>query len=183
MSRIPAVNPAQAEGHAKDLLDGIQKAFGGVPNLYRVVAQSPASLQGLLALTDALSYGTLDRKLSEQIAIAVAKRNGCDYCLSAHTLLGKRAGLSEADLVQAREARAADPRSNAALGFVASVVDHRGHVSDADINAIRAAGFGDGEIVELVTNAVLNVFTNTLNNVANTDIDFPKVPVAARRVA
>ena len=141
MSRIPAVNPAQAEGHAKVLLDDIQKAFGGVPNLYRVAAQSPASLQGLLALADALAHGMLDRKLNEQIALAVAERNGCDYCLSAHTLLGKRAGLSDADVAQAREARAADPKTEAALRFVAAVVDQRGQVGDADINAIRGVGF------------------------------------------
>jgi uncharacterized peroxidase-related enzyme len=183
MSRIPAVVPAQAEGRAKELLDGIQKAFGGVPNLYRVTARSPASLDGLLGLTNALAHGTLDRKLTEQIAIAVAERNGCDYCLSAHTMLGKRAGLTDAELVQARGAKAVDGKSEAALHFVALVVDQAGQVGDGELARIREAGFSDGEIVELVANAALNVFTNTLNNVAATDIDFPRVSPAAGRPA
>jgi uncharacterized peroxidase-related enzyme len=180
MSRIPAIDLAQATGRTKDLLDNVQKSLGVVPNLFRVAAQSPAALEGLLSLSGALSHGRLSHRLGEQVALTVAERNGCNYCLSAHTLLGKKAGLTEADVTQARDARAVDAKAEAALSFAARVVDQAGHVSDAEIEAVRAAGFNDGEIVELVAATVLNIFTNTLNNVARTDIDFPAVPASAR---
>ncbi len=183
MSRIPAIVPANAEGRARDLLDGVQRSIGIVPNLYRVTAQSPAVLEGLLNLSSTLSGGTLSPQLREQIALTVAERNGCDYCLAAHSFLGRKAGLSDADLEQARSARAADAKTEAALRFVAGVVDQAGRVSDADLWSVRNAGFSDAEVIELVGQAVLNIFTNTLNNVAQTDIDFPKVGPANRLAA
>lgn len=178
MSRIPAIALEQADPRSRALLDGVQNAIGMVPNLYRVAAQSHAALSGLLALTGALRGTSLPGTLAEQVALATAERNGCDYCLAAHTLLGRKAGLSDADIAQARDARAADPKTEAALRFVALVVDNAGRVSDADLSAIRLAGFSNAEIVELVALAVLNVFTNTLNNVAQTDIDFPRTTSA-----
>lgn len=183
MSRIAAIDPAHAEGKSKQLLDGVQKGVGMVPNLYRVVAQSPSALEGLLGLTGALSHGKLDAQLREQVAIAIANRNGCDYCLSAHTLLGGKAGVTAGDLELARDAHAGDAKHQAALAFAVKVADHRGQVADADIAAVRAAGFNDGEIVELIAHVALNFFTNMANNVALTDIDFPKVSAATRRAA
>jgi uncharacterized peroxidase-related enzyme len=175
MSRIKPVDPATAKGKAKDLLDAVQKALGVTPNLFRVVAHSPAALEGLLGLNGALSQGALSAKLREQIALGVAERNGCDYCLSAHSLLGKGAGLADADITQARQGRAADPKTETALRFANGVVERRGQTSDSEIAALRQAGYGDAEIVEIVTVTVLNILTNYLNQVAATEIDFPVV--------
>ena len=179
MSRIQPVDPATAKGKAKDLLGAVQKGLGVTPNLFRVVAHSPAALEGLLGLHGALSHGALSGKLREQIALAVAERNGCDYCLSAHSLLGKGAGLGDADIAQARLARAADPKAEAALRFANAIVERRGQTSDAEIAALRQAGYGDGEIVEIVAVTVLNILTNYVNHVAATEIDFPVVRTKA----
>lgn len=184
MSRIPAVNPSTiTAGKVRELLAGVQKSLGAVPNLYRVVAQSPAALEGVLGLTGALARGRLGARLREQIALTVAQANGCDYCLSAHTALGKGLRLSDAELASARQGRASDPRDEAALRFAERVVERRGRVSDADLAEVRRAGYDDGQIVELVANAVLNVFTNYLNQVAGTEIDFPVVRAGEAKAA
>ena len=175
MSRIQPVDPATAKGKAKDLLGAVQKGLGVTPNLFRVVAHSPAALEGLLGLNGALSQGLLSGKLREQIALAVAERNSCDYCLSAHSLLGKGAGLGDDDIAQARMVRAVDPKAEAALRFANAIVERRGQTSDVEIAALRQAGYGDGEIVEIVAVTVLNILTNYLNHVAATEIDFPVV--------
>ncbi len=183
MYRIPAIAHADAQGTVKDMLDSAKKAMGMVPNLLRVAAQSPAALQGMLGLMGAVEHGTLGRKLGEQIALAVAERNGCDYCLSAHTAIGRHAGLSAADLAQARDGHAAGPKAEAAMRFAIGVVEQRGHVSDADLAAARAAGLSNGEIVEVIAHVAVNTFTNLLNNVAQTEIDFPAVRAAVRLAA
>lgn len=175
MSRIPALDPASAQGKAKELLDAVQKSFGTVPNVFRLAAQSPAALEGLLSLNGAVAHGSLGPKVREQIALAVAETNRCDYCLSAHTFLGKRAGLSDADIARARQGRAADLKADAAVRLSQRLLESRGHPSDAELAAARRAGLEDGEIVEVVAITALNVLTNTLNRVAETDIDFPVV--------
>jgi uncharacterized peroxidase-related enzyme len=183
MSRISALSPAQTEGKAKDILDAVQKGLGMVPNLFRVTAQSPAALEGLVGLNGALGKGALNAKIRERIALGSAERNGCDYCLSAHTALGKMAGLSETEIAQARAAQAADPKALAALRFAGKVADLRGQVSDADLVAVRQAGFSDAEIIEIVAHVALNFLTNTLNNVALTEIDFPVVRTVTSKAA
>lgn len=183
MSRIPPVDPTTAEGTLRDLFAQIQKGLGIVPNLYRVIGSSPVALEGALALAGALARGRIRPRLREQIALAVAQQNGCDYCLSAHTALGKGLRVSDADLTLAREGRASDPQEDAALRFVVRVVERRGRVDDADLEAVRRAGFDDGQVVELVANTVLNVFTNYLNQVADTEIDFPVVRAAPAKAA
>lgn len=183
MSRIPAVDPQAAAGNAPKLLSGVQKGLGMIPNLYRVVAQSPAALDGVLALTGALARGRIGARLREQIALAVAEANGCEYCLSAHTALGKGLSLSDAELALARQGRASDPRDEAALRFAALVVERRGRVDDAGLAEVRRAGFDDGQVVEIIANVVLNVFTNYLNLIAGTDIDFPVVRAGPAKAA
>lgn len=183
MSRIPPVDPAGTAGKARELLAGVQKSLGATPNLYRVVAQSPAALEGVLGLTGALARGRLGARLREQIALTVAEANACDYCLSAHTALGRGLKLSDAELALARQGRASDPRDAAALRFAARVIERRGRVDDADLADVRRAGFDDGQVVEIVANTVLNVFTNYLNQVAATEIDFPVVRASAARAA
>ncbi len=179
MSRISPVDPAAAQGKVKELLGAVQQALGVTPNLFRVTAQSPAALEGLLGLNGALQRTALSAKLREQIALRVAEKNRCDYCLSAHSVLGKHAGLGESEIAQAREARGGDAKTTAALQFVSAILAEAGGVSDSQLAALRAAGFGDGEIVEIVAVTVLNILTNYLNRVAATEIDFPLVRARA----
>ena len=177
MSRIntPASTEA-APAAAKPLLEAVKKQMGSVPNLFRVVANSPAALEGYLGLNSALSKGQLDAKTRERIAIAVAETNGCGYCLSAHTFIGKNvAKLDDAEITANRSGASNDLKANAAVRFAAKVVDARGHVSDADIAAVKAAGFDDAQVVEIVLHVALNTLTNYVNEVAKTEIDFPVV--------
>jgi len=142
--------------------------------LFRVTAQSPAALEGMVTLHGALGKA-LSPKLREAIALATAEVDGCDYCLSAHTYLGKRAGLSEGDLADVREGRASDPKVAAAARFARLLVEKRGQVSDADLADVRRAGFGDGEVVDIIANVAWSVFTNFVNEVAATAIDFEPI--------
>lgn len=179
MPRLRPVIPNEATGKAKELLEAIQKKLGVTPNLMRTLANSPAALHGYLSFGEALAGGTLGGKLREQIALAVAEANQCQYCLSAHSAIGKRVGLDGAQIEASRRGRSADPKAEAALLFARRVLETRGQVSDADLEAVRTAGFGDGEIAEIIANVALNVLTNYFNLVAQTEIDFPKVALAA----
>jgi uncharacterized peroxidase-related enzyme len=147
-----------------------------------MVANSPAALQGYVGLLGALGTGALPVATHERIALAIAEFNGCDYCLSAHTYLGKNvAKLDESEIAANRDGTSSDSRAGAAVRFALQVAQLRGHVSDDDVRAVRAAGYTDGEVVEIVQHVALNVWTNYVNNVARTDIDFPLV--TARRAA
>ncbi len=178
-TRLPAIDPATATGKAKELLDGVQAKLGTVPNLMRTMAQSPAVLEAYLNFSSTLGKGLLSVKLREQIALTVAEANTCEYCLSAHSALGKIAGLSEQEVLDSRQGKSSDSRAAAALLFARTVVNQRGLVSDDEVTGLRQAGFGDGEIAEIVAHVALNLFTNYFNHVAGTVVDFPKVPVVA----
>lgn len=178
MSRltIPARDAVPAA--SGPLLDAVEKSLGVVPNLFRLVGQSPAALEGLLGLNGALSR-TLDAPTRERIALTVAQVNGCDYCLSAHTYLGLNlANLDEAEIALNRSGGSNDPRANAAVAFAAKVAAERGRVTDADITAVKLAGFTEAQIIEIVGLVAVNVYTNFINNVAETDIDFPIIRAA-----
>jgi uncharacterized peroxidase-related enzyme len=181
MSRLPVPTVESAPAAARPLLDAVQKQLGSVPNLFRVVAHSPAALEGYLAMSGALAKGTLPAATRERIALAVAELNGCRYCLSAHTALGRSlAKLSEAEIAANRRGASLDPTADAAVRFAASVARGRGHVADAELAAVRAAGYDDAQIVEIVQHVALNTWTNYLNEVAGTPIDFPvAAPLAA----
>ncbi len=180
MSRLNLIDPHQAEGKQKELLDGVQKKLGMTPNLVRVFANSPAVLQGYLGLNEGLGEGALDAKVSEQIALTVAETNGCQYCLAAHSTVGKMLGLNRDEILDARQAVSSDGRVEAALQFAKSVVEKSGWVSDEDLEKVRSAGYNDGEITEIVAHVVLNIFRNYFNHIAETPIDFPKAaPLAA----
>ena len=176
MARIAPVNPATATGKAKTLLDAVKQKLGMVPNMMSTMAQSPAALDGYLAFSGALSSGLLDAKLREQISLVVGQNNACDYCLSAHSAIGKMVGLQPADITAARTGQASDPRRAAALSLASRIVETRGNLKDADVQAARGAGLGDGEIAEVVANVALNIYTNYFNHIAATEIDFPKAP-------
>lgn len=171
---IPAVE--QSPAASKPLLDAVHKQLGVIPNLMKLIGNSPAALEGYLSLNGALAKGKLDVSVRERIALAMAEFNGCTYCLSAHSYLGKNvAKLSEAEMDAARSAQAADPKTHAALKFALRVASEHGRVNDADVQMLRTAGFDDASIVEIVLNVALNVLTNYINNVAQTTVDFPQV--------
>ncbi|WP_374401613.1 carboxymuconolactone decarboxylase family protein [Niveibacterium sp.] len=176
MSRIAIPSVEQSPAATKPLLDAVHKQLGVVPNLMKLVGHSPAALEGYLSLNGALAKGVLSVQLRERIALAVAEFNGCDYCLSAHSYLATHvAKIDAAEIAAARDAHSADAKTRAALHFARRVAAERGRVSDADLASLRAAGFDDASVVEIVLSVALNVLTNYINNVAETDIDFPRV--------
>jgi len=177
MPRITPIDPASADPKAQNLLDGVQKALGTTPNLMKTLAHSPASLNAYLGFGQALGGGQLGGVLREQIALAVAGANGCEYCASAHTALGKGQKIDDEELARNVTGQSSDPRTQTALDFARAIVTKRGWVSDDDLAAVREAGFSEGEIVEIVATVALNVFTNYFNHVAGTDVDFPRVRV------
>lgn len=176
MSRLSIPTVEQSLQAAKPLLAAVEKQLGVVPNLMKLVGQSPAALEGYLSLSGALAKGKLSAQLRERIALTIAEFNGCDYCLSAHSYLAANvAKLSASEIDAAREARSDDARTAAALHFARRVADSRGRVSDADLAVLRAADFDEAAVLEIVLNVALNVLTNYVNNVAQTDVDFPLV--------
>ena len=175
MSRIhtPASIESSPEA-SRPLLEAVGKMLGSVPNLFRVVGNSPAALEGYLGLQGALGKGRLDARTRERVALVVAETNGCDYCLAAHTFLGKNvAKLDDVEIARNRAGGSSDPKADAAVRFAARVVELRGHVTDEDVRAVRAAGHDDGQIVEIVLHVALNTLTNYVNEVAKTVVDFP----------
>jgi uncharacterized peroxidase-related enzyme len=181
MSRIPTPATIEASPNAaQPLLQAVKKQLGVVPNLFRLVATSPAALEGYLGMSGALSKGELPAATRERIALAVAEINGCSYCLSAHTYLGKNlAKLDDAEVAANRAGGSNDPKADAAVRFAAKVTESRGHVSEADLKAVKAAGYSDAQVIEIVQHVALNTWTNYINVVAQTDIDFPVVDARA----
>jgi uncharacterized peroxidase-related enzyme len=175
MNRIARLDPQTTTGAAKALFDGVQGKLGVVPNLIRVLGNAPAALKGYLNFSAALADGGLSPKVREQIALAVAETNQCAYCLSAHTFIGGKLGLTQQDLVEARQANAADPRIDAILKLARSIVVQRGELAATDLEQARNAGLTDGEMVETVAHVALNIFSNYINHIAGTVIDFPEV--------
>lgn len=173
MARITQISDTDSAPKAEALFTAIKGKLGMVPNLYRVAANQPAVLDGMLGLSEALAGGHFDARTREAIALAVAGINGCDYCASAHAVIS--AGLKmEPNAIDAYLAgRSDDPRIAAILHLALSIVQARGRVSDTDLTAARDAGLSESDIVETVGNVVANIFTNYLNHVAETDIDFP----------
>ncbi len=176
MSRISAVNPETANAAQSKLFDGVQKQVGFVPNLMKTLGHSPAALEGYLTLNGALAAGVLTPQLRERIALFVAESNGCEYCLAAHTYLGRQvAKLSASEVGAAREGHSEDLQAVAALRFSRQVLENKGQVNDVALSDIRAAGFDDAAIIEIVSHVALNVLTNYTNNLAQTAVDFPAV--------
>lgn len=179
MSRIQPVDYESANGKVKDLLDAVTAKLGMTPNMMKTMAQSSAVLEAYLNFSEALAGGKLDARLREQIALISAEINGCGYCASAHTAIGKMVGLSGEAILAARRGHSSDAKTDAALRFARTVIVNRGQVSQADVKALQDAGFSEGEIGEIVANVALNIFTNYFNEIAETEIDFPKVQVGA----
>jgi len=179
MPRINPIDPATATGEAAAQLANTRRMFGGTPNLFTTAANAPSTLAAMLDHFARVGKGTLGAAIGEQIAIAVAQSNGCGYCLSAHTAIGGMHGLDPAELAAAKRAGASNPRTAAILRLAVEINRSRGRVSDAVLAEARRAGISDGEIVEVVGHVALNVFTNYLNNVCQTEIDWPVVALDA----
>lgn len=174
MQKITAIKHEEATGKAKELLDGVNAKLGSVPNLMATMAASPAVLEGYLNLSGALGH-SLNAKLREQIALTVAEINGCQYCASAHSAIGKMVGLDAHSVEDARRASSHDAKTNAALKFAKALVISRGKVSETDFEAVKNAGYNEKEISEIVANVALNIFTNYFNETAKTVVDFPAI--------
>ncbi len=173
MARIqPNTTP---DTKSQELLAGVKKMLGGTPNMFTTMAHSSAALGVFVGALGALSTSKLSGGLREQIALAVAGANGCDYCASAHTALGKMNKLSEGELAQNLQSESTDEKTQAALSFARKIVDARGRISDADLQTVRSAGYSESEIVDMVAVTCINIFTNYFNHIAGTEIDFPLV--------
>ncbi|MBI4204072.1 MAG: carboxymuconolactone decarboxylase family protein [Betaproteobacteria bacterium] len=176
MSRLNVVKPDQATGQTKALYDGIKGTIGAVPNIYQGIGNSAPALDGLLNLSVVLSKGQLTAAEHEAIKLAVSEAYGCNYCLAAHTLLGKKAGLTDAETINIRRGSAELPRLGALINFVNIAIKPQGRISDEDLRAVKAAGYNDAQITEALLVVAQTVFTNLFNRVHRTPLDFPAAP-------
>lgn len=179
MARMTQVSDEAASPEATSLFGAIRNKLGMVPNLYRVAANQPAALAGLLGLGDALGKGSFDARTREAISLAVAGANACDYCASAHAAIS--AGMKVApEMIESHLAgHSDDMRTQAILTLAVAITEMKGMVSDDTLAAARMAGLSEADIVETVANVVVNIFTNYINHVAQTDIDFPTMRAKA----
>jgi len=175
MSRIPLIERNDADTDQLELLDAIHGQLGMVPNFLKVLANSPAALRAYLGLHGIAGAGSLDAQTRERIALAVAQRNACQYCVSAHTAIGRKAGLDGAEMEANRAGTSQDEKAAAAVRFARSLVEHNGEVTTAELLEVRNAGYGDGEIVEIITHVGMNILTNLLGKASRVEIDFPRV--------
>ena len=175
MARVELLNASTASAESRAVLEQIQQKFGAVPAMFQATANSPVALRSLWGGFVALAGGALSAKLKDQLAIAIADRNACEYCLAAHAALGQKAGVSALEVTEAQAGHSGDPRTAAALQFAVRAVEQRAQLTDTDFEAIRAAGFEDAEIVEILAHVALNVFTNYINVALQVPVDFPAV--------
>ena len=178
MQRLKAIETSEAAPKAQTLLGGIQKKLGMTPNLMRTMAHSPAVLEAYLGFGNSLAQSSLSPRLREQIALTVAELNRCQYCLSAHSALGKMAGLGDEEIADSRRGNSTDRKTEAVLQFARRIVTDRGWVSDDDLKSARGDGVNDAEIAEVVAVVGLNIFSNYFNHVAGTQVDFAEVEPA-----
>lgn len=182
-TRIETLNPETTTGKSKELFNAVQNKLGFIPNLIKVFGNSPATLQTYLSLGELTASGNFSNKYREQLALAIGESNECNYCLSAHTAIGKMNGLTEEQTVQSRQGFANDDKAQAGLQFAKAVTENRGQVSTEAIAEVKAAGFNDGDVLEIVLNVVSNTLTNYVNHIAETEIDFPSVEAGKFTVA
>lgn len=183
MPRISALEIENADPKAQTLLNTAKKKMGMVPNLFKSLAHSPTALESYLTMSSTLGEGTLSPKTREQIAVATAGFNHCEYCASAHTTIGKSLKIEGEELALNLKGESNDPQTRTLLSFVGAVLESRGEVSNAQLQAIRDAGYTEGQIAEIVANIALNTLTNYFNNIARTEIDFPKVELKPETAA
>jgi len=177
--RIKPVNPDTADAKAKPILEATKKTFGKHLNFFSTLANAPAVLQGYTGLSTALGGGLLSPKIREEIAVAVSARNGCGYCLTAHGHAAGSNGIGNDELKTLFNGKVNAPREQAAVTFAFAVLENQGRVQDTDLESVRAAGFSDGEILEIIAHVAMTFFSNALNNVSSPEIDLPDLPVSA----
>ena len=182
MSRINVIDPKTATGDARKLLDAVQAQLGVTPNFIRVLANSPKALEGFLGLYGALGGLSLDKATQERIALGIAEGNACEYCVSAHTAIGRHAGLSNEEMLLNRKGSSADAKAAAIVAFARAINDNLGEITSAEFDAARKAGLSDAEMVEVITVVALNIFTNIIGKTTRVEIDFPKVELLAAPV-
>ena len=176
MARLSTVTPEQATGKAKDILDDVRQSFGSVPNIFTGLANSPAALGALVCMEQALSGGALSEAERQAVYLAVSQANGCQYCLAAHTMLAKKAGLSEEETLAVRRSQPGEDKHRSLVKFALAVLDKKGVVSDEDLSDFRSAGYGDAHAAEVVATIAECTFTNFFNHVHQTELDFPPAP-------
>jgi uncharacterized peroxidase-related enzyme len=176
MPRLNVVTPAQATGKTKELYDGLAKAIGGVPNIYQGVGNSPAALRAALGIGESLKDGHLTAAEAEAIKLAVSQAYGCNYCLAAHTLLGRKAGLTQEQAIDIRRGSVGLARLAAMVNFVNAVLHPGARLADSELQAVKAAGYDDARITETLMVIAQTVFTNLFNRVHQTPLDFPPAP-------
>lgn len=178
-SRVQPVDPQTATGEARRLLDAVQSQLGITPNFIRILAHSPKALEGFLGLYGALGAISLDKATQERIALGIAEVNSCGYCVSAHTAIGRYAGLSATEMLLNRQGTSGEARAAAVVAFARALNDNVGEISSDEFTAARSAGLSDTEIVDIITVVALNIFTNIIGKATRVDIDFPKVELLA----
>lgn len=181
MARFPVVDPKSATGETRELLETVQQVLGATPHFIRVFANSPAALKGFVGLYGAMGGASISPATRERIALAIAEDNACQYCASAHTAIARQHGLSDAEITSARLGGSSDVKAEAAVRFAKSVMENHGDVTNAEVRAVREAGYSDGEIIEIITDVALNFLTNALGKASQVEIDFPVVELLSRR--
>lgn len=172
MERIKLLSKEQASGSAQKALDSLTNG-GKIINIFKAMANSTAVLKSYAGIAGALAEKTLNNEIAEKIALRIANINDCEYCNAAHSYLAKDI-LSSEEMSQARQGKSADAKTQAALDFAFAIMKKAGKVSDEELAKIKGAGFLDGEILEIIAVVTLNFFTNAINNVSQTPVDFPK---------
>lgn len=183
MARLPILTKDEAPAKSQPILQNYEKVLGVIPNFFALISRSPDALKAIAEMHAALGK-SLGHKTRERIHVMTAEVNGCNYCLSAHTYLGgKLQGLSAEDMELNRTGHSTDPQADAALQFAYKVAQNRGHIDDADVEAVRAAGFTDEQIVDIVAETAFSFITNIFNNTFKTDIDATFPPLKTRKEA
>lgn len=176
MQRLTTLNPETTTGKSKELFDAIQGKLGMVPNMMRTMGNSPAVLNGYLQLNTALGASKIGAKLGELLALTIANANGCEYCNAAHSFIGEKLVHIDGDEINdARQGHSSDPKTQAALTFARQLVENKGRVTSADIEAVKAAGYDEGNVAEIIAHVGLNLLTNYFNNAVRVEVDFPQV--------
>jgi uncharacterized peroxidase-related enzyme len=179
MSRITVIDNHNANAEQKALLDAIQAQLGMVPNFLKVFANSPVALKAFLGLHGVANDGSLSAQTRERIALALAQQNACSYCLSAHTAIGRKAGLTGEEIAANRAGTSEDAKAAVAVKLARSLSEHKGEITTAELVEARAAGYTDADIVEIITHVGMNILTNILGKASRVEIDFPKVELKA----
>lgn len=173
-NRINLLNASEASEQSQELLNQVQKKFGKTFNIFKMMANSSAVFKSYLDFSGALANGKLSAQNQERIALFVSQKNNCQYCLAAHSTIAKGAGLSEQEIMFARKGYSEEEKARTLLEFINAVYESKGSIDDASLNNIKQAGFSDEEILEATAAISLTFLTNLLNNVAQTQVDFPK---------